>query len=443
MGRLDVDRTGSASPLTPAFHDSDNSDSESNPLPRGRLFAICGLLLFASAINYMDRQTLANVAARITKEFSLSEQQYGNLEMSFGLSFAAGSMFFGVLADRCSIRYLYPIVLLLWSAIGFLTGYAEDYGQLLGCRGMLGFFEAGHWPCGLKTTQALLSRSNRALGNGVLQSGTSIGAIVTPLILYTILTPTVGSWRFGFQLVGAIGVVWIAAWFFIVRSSDFPAVKKKNERSSAALGEWWRDLLTRRMLVVVIVVTFINGSWQILRAWLPKIMQQGHGYEELFTLRFTSVWYAVTDIGCLSSGLIALWLYRSGWTIKYSRCLAFGVCTAMCASLMSVPFLGGGPWLLVVFLIAGAGSLGMFPLYHAFSQDISREHQGKVTGITGVIAWGFSSPTQSIFGYLADQTGSYNIGIAIAGSLPLVALAAIFCLWPNEPERTSKSGTYR
>jgi len=28
---------------------------------------VCGLLLFASMINYMDRQTLANAAVRITK----------------------------------------------------------------------------------------------------------------------------------------------------------------------------------------------------------------------------------------------------------------------------------------------------------------------------------------------------------------------------------------
>jgi hypothetical protein len=30
---------------------------------------ICGLLLLASAINYMDRQTLANAAVHITHEF--------------------------------------------------------------------------------------------------------------------------------------------------------------------------------------------------------------------------------------------------------------------------------------------------------------------------------------------------------------------------------------
>ena len=35
-------------------------------------------------INYMDRQTLANVAVRICDEFTLSQEKYGNLEMVFG-----------------------------------------------------------------------------------------------------------------------------------------------------------------------------------------------------------------------------------------------------------------------------------------------------------------------------------------------------------------------
>src|SRR6266576_3699376 len=88
---------------------------------------VCGLLLFASMINYMDRQTLANVAVRICDEFTLSQEKYGNLEMVFG-----------------------------WSLTGFATGFVHTYAGLLICRTLLGLFESGHWPCGLKTTQRLL-----------------------------------------------------------------------------------------------------------------------------------------------------------------------------------------------------------------------------------------------------------------------------------------------
>ena len=71
---------------------------------------ICGLLLLASTINYMDRQTLASASVRINKQFELSKEQYGKLESYFGYAFAAGSTLFGIAADRWSVRWLYPFV---------------------------------------------------------------------------------------------------------------------------------------------------------------------------------------------------------------------------------------------------------------------------------------------------------------------------------------------
>ena len=57
-----------------------------------RKWWICGLLLFASMTNYLDRQTLSVMSVRITKEFGLSQEQYGNLELAFGWAFAVGSL---------------------------------------------------------------------------------------------------------------------------------------------------------------------------------------------------------------------------------------------------------------------------------------------------------------------------------------------------------------
>ena len=52
------------------------------PIARSRLWTwwICTLLLFASTINYMDRQTLANASQRITDRFGMTDEQYGRLE---------------------------------------------------------------------------------------------------------------------------------------------------------------------------------------------------------------------------------------------------------------------------------------------------------------------------------------------------------------------------
>src|SRR5213078_2014594 len=63
-------------------------------------WGVCVLLLLATTINYMDRLTLSTAASRIMGELRLTNGQYGNLEFSFGLAFAAGSLLFGYLSDR-------------------------------------------------------------------------------------------------------------------------------------------------------------------------------------------------------------------------------------------------------------------------------------------------------------------------------------------------------
>jgi MFS family permease len=404
-------------------------------LPR-RVALIAGLLLAASAINYMDRQTLANVAKRVTEEFSLNNEQYGRLEEWFGYAFAAGSLLFGILADRMSVRWLYPAALLAWSLVGFATGWARDYDQLLLCRTALGFFEAAHWPCALKTTQLLISTKGRALGNGVLQSGTSIGSILTPVVMWWIMVRQGQSWRLGFQLVGLVGIVWIFAWIAATRAEDFQIVPATARGGGANRDGATRDTI-RRWAAVLVVVVVINTVWQILRAWIPLILQKEHGYSETETLWFTALWFGISDIGCLASGALAWWLAVKGWSVKWSRVATFALACLLCLGLVAVPWLGSGPVLLAVLLVAGAGALGLFPIYYSFTQDISRHHQGLVTGVASFFAWVASARFQKLFGRLADQTDSFSIGMAAAGGVTLLALAAWVILWP--PDRAESS----
>jgi len=409
--------------------------SGAGQLPR-RVAVIAGLLLAASAINYMDRQTLANVAKRVTEEFSLNNEQYGRLEEWFGYAFAAGSLLFGFLADRMSVRWLYPAALLAWSLVGFATGWARDYDELLYCRTALGFFEAAHWPCALKTTQLLISTKGRALGNGILQSGTSIGSILTPMVMWWIMVRQGQSWRLGFQLVGLVGIAWIFAWIAATRAEDFEVVPATAGGGGTSRDGATRDTI-RRWTAVLIVVVIINTVWQILRAWIPLILQKEHGYSETETLWFTALWFGISDVGCLASGALAWWLAHRGWSVKWSRVATFAICCFLCLGLVAVPRLAAGPVLLAVLLVAGAGALGLFPIYYSFTQDISRHHQGLVTGLASCVAWVASARFQKLFGRLADQTQSFSIGMAAAGAVTLVALVAWAILWP--PDRAVDS----
>jgi ACS family hexuronate transporter-like MFS transporter len=398
---------------------------------------ICGLLLLASAINYMDRQTLANAAVRISKEFGLNQTQYGTVESYFGYAFAAGSLLFGWMADRYSIRWLYATVLIFWSLAGFATGFVKSYEELLLCRTVLGLFEAGHWPCAIRTTRLLLDARQRSMGNGLLQSGASFGAIATPLIMRWLMTDDLATWRVPFLVVGGAGLLWIFPWFILLRGVEFHPVPVKPLDPAHSEDSFLKVILGRQMLIVLVVITCINTTWQILRAWLPKFLQEGRGYSEAHALYFNSVWFAATDAGCLAAGALAVILARRHGSVHGARLIVFAGCAGLCALCATVPWLGHGWPLLVILALAGAGALGVFPIYHAFTQDISSAHQGKVTGMAGVVAWLVHAQVQRLFGLLADRSGSFDSGLAVAGLVPLLAILPLWLFWKNSTSKAS------
>jgi len=183
------------------------------------------------------------------------------------------------------------------------------------------------------------------------------------------------------------------------------------------------------MAVVLVVVALINTCWQTYRPWLTKFLIEGRAYAEVPALTFNSLFFIASDVGCIGAGAAALWLAKRGMTVYRSRILVFFACALLSATGLLIPLLPKGWPLLCVLLLVAAGSLGVFPVYHAFTQDISAHHQGKVTGIAGIAAWGFSPPAQKFFGRIVDKTGSFDAGLAIAGCMPLIAFVVLLLFW--------------
>lgn len=433
------------------------SSGESSGRWSSHLWSICIVLLLASTLNYMDRQTLANVQTRIESEFHLNNEQYGRLEEWFGYAFALGSLIFGFVADLSNIRWLYPLMILLWSGAGAATASSTDYNQLLLWRTLLGFFEAAHWPCALRTTQRLMSRADRTFANSVLQSGTSIGAIITPLLIMGMLTDQLGSWRKPFLVIGGLGAIWIFAWQYVTRGVDLSPTQSHTPGGQDDPGWWRRPDFIRRFIVLAIMVAAINIAWQVFRAWLPKFLQQGRGYTESERLLFTSVFNGATDVGCILAGFASTWLLRHRFSVGHARKVVFLGCALLCALSLSIPWLPKGPLLLGVLLIIAGGLLGLFPCYYAWSQDLSRSYQGTMTGILGALAWCASSPAQTWNGRIIDQAiahnktllasgqtpwiGPFDAGLAVAGSLPLIGAAVIWWGWIDPPAEASSEAT--
>jgi ACS family hexuronate transporter-like MFS transporter len=419
-----------------------------------RAWVICILMLLATMLNYMDRLALSQQATEISEDLVLTNEDYAGIEEGFGLAFAVGGIVWGLAVDRISPQWLYPIVLLGWSLVGYATGSVTAYRELLVCRVLLGFFEAGQWPCALVTAQRLLKSRDRPLGNSIIQSGASLGAIATPIVVLYLASSATGAWRLPFRVIGAAGLAWVAVWFSVVRSRDVRLVAPEKPApdwddepaTSAAKPDSTRaqssstSTFIRRFAALVIVVVVINLCWQFFRAWMPKMLREEYRYGAQQVQYFSIAYYIAADVGCLSIGFLAKWLAGRGLSVHGARVATFFACSLLTALSVAAAGLPASSLLLATLLLIGFGSLGQFPTYYAFTQELSARRMGNVTGILSFLTWTVHALVQKPIGRWLDQTHRYPPVMLLAGLMPLIGLLAVLLLWDPWWRRTPRSG---
>jgi MFS transporter, ACS family, hexuronate transporter len=419
---------------------------------------VCGALLLATMLNYMDRQTLSLTATQLKTEIHLDDGRYGQLERWFSYSFAAGGIFFGFIADRIGPRRLYPVILIGWSIAGLASplanwpGIAAALGEpdspglgefrwLFICRTFLGFCEAGHWPCALLTARNILSDTDRPLGNSILQSGASLGAVLTPLVIQGIRAAG-APWQAPFLVIGVIGLLWVPFWFWLIGRGDLSyrgarsGARSASEAEAAKLAcasgsanpEFQLQFVVRaamQFVALVVIVVTISLAWQFQRAWLPKYLKEFHHYSESTANYFTSGYYLVADVGCLFFGGVVSVLTRFTMGVRWARLISFTGCAALVSLSAVVPSLSPGPLLFIALLAVGAGALGAHPQYYALAQELPARHMGVLSGILAASSWVVVGYMQGEMGDYIKRTGSYDLPLIVTGLAPLAGLLAM------------------
>jgi len=407
--------------------------------PRSRTWTwwICSILLFASLINYANRVVLTQNSEVVQRAFQTNKEGYGQVTGLFGIGFAIGGLSFGILADIISVRWLYPAVVILWSLAGMASGLVDDLVGLQICQFLLGLFEAGHWPCALRTTQRILQPHERTLGNSILQSGASLGAVVTPLLILVLYRWDPEQWRLAFFIAGGLGLPFVICWLLSVRDSDLRRRVIQTDEVSRGAGvaremtdiPFFHVFLLRRFWVLMGVVVSINILWHYIRVWLPGILT-AQGYDHQFIQLFTSVYYLATFFGSLTSGWLSAHLVVRGWNVFHARLAVFFIFASLASCTLPVAFLPASPLMLALLLLVAFGSLGLFPVYYSMNQEISARHQGKVGGTLGFIAWISSSLLNPLIGRLLDNDPSLRPYLfAAVGVLPLLGFFILATFW--------------
>jgi len=247
---------------------------------------LCLVLLSATLLNYSNRFAFTENSHRVQAEFETNKAGYGEVAGQFSLGFAFGALVFGVLADWVSVRWLYAIVVIVWSLAGVSSGLVTTLDGLGSSRFILGLFAAGHWPCALRTTQRAFNPAERTLANSILQAGASVGACLTPLLVIAVACWYPVEWRLTFFLVGGLGIPWAIWWLLTVSEADVRRPVVQTDEVSTGPGEereleeipFIRIFTTRRWWLLLLIVNFINLPWHYVRVWMPDSKRTENPY---------------------------------------------------------------------------------------------------------------------------------------------------------------------
>jgi ACS family hexuronate transporter-like MFS transporter len=393
------------------------------------------VLFLATVLTYLDRQTMSLCAPMITKEFKLSNEQYGQLVAAFRWAYAVLHIPAGYLADHVPIRLVYALAVGVWSLAGAAGAAMWSFRQLLVTRSVLGVGEAFNWPCATRIVANVLPPSDRGLGSGIFNSGAAVGYLIAPLIISPIAIHF--GWRWAFFTIGSAGFMWIALWLYLTRRGSRVEVAVNSAATQraaavpggnrwAAVRAWGQEVLAKPAfwLLLVVAVT-VNPCWYFLNEWIPKYMHDQRAMGYLAAGLITVPIFVGADLGNLLSGGLVKVLTLRGWTVRKARGATLALATLLIIPVSLVTWLGS-PYVCIALMgLAALGITSIVAHYTACMQDFSFQNVGIVAGINGMASNMTAALVNPYIGRYVDHTGNYTLIFVLMAALPAVSLAAI------------------
>src|SRR5581483_4578159 len=397
-----------------------------------------GLLFFAASVNYMDRQVIGLLKPMLQAQFGWTEIGYSNIVLAFQLAYGAGLLFIGKLIDRLGTRIGFALAVLFWSVSAMAHAAASSVLQFAVARLSLGVGESGSFPASIKAVAEWFPKKERALATGIFNSGTNVGAIITPLIVPWITVRF--GWRMAFIATGALGLVWIAVWLILYRRPEESSLVSPGElayiqsdREAPAATVSWRVLLRfRQTWAVGLGKFFTDPIWFVYLFWMPDFLSRNLKLDLRGMALPLFVIYTGASVGSVAGGWLSSWLIRSGWSVNASRKTAMLIC-ALAVTPIMLAARTSNAWtaVLLVALAAGAHQGWSANIYTLTSDMFPRSAVASVVGFATLMGTVSGMLISKTVGYILQRTGSYVPVFVLAGSAYLVALLFVQLFAPR------------
>nr|WP_294791618.1 MFS transporter [uncultured Mucilaginibacter sp.] len=356
-------------------------------------YTILGLLFLATTINYIDRQIIGLLKPMLEVEFKWTEKDYADIVFWFQLMYAVGFILSGRFIDKVGAKIGYGIAVFTWSLAAVFNGFVKTTSGFMAARAGLGFAEAGSFPASNKAIAEWFPVKERSLATGIMVSGCTVGPLIAPAGVLWIANNY--SWQAAFVVTGALGFIWVVAWYFLYSKPRQNSRVSKEElayitadqtanTTEEAVKVSIPKLLTKKATWGYFLANFLTDAvfWFYL-FWMPSYLTS-NGMSKTEIVFPITVVYAITAVLTISGGWLSSYLIKKGLTVNSSRKTTMFICVALVLPVVLIQY-SQDIWVSVyiVAFAAGAHTVWKGVLLTTVSDQFPKSVVGSVSGIGG------------------------------------------------------------
>jgi MFS family permease len=352
----------------------------------------------------MDVMVYSLVLPTILVAFHISKGQAGLLSTATLLLSSLGGWVAGIMADRFGRVQVLKLTIFWFAFFTFLSGFTQNFSQLLVVRGLQGLGFGGEWAVGAALMGETIGARFRGRAVGTVQAGWAIGWGIS-VLLFTVLfshLPQQLAWRvmFWIGILPALLIVYIRG-----KVQEPEIYRAFGDRSKGKLTDIFSSGQLGTTLLAALMALGAQGGYHAVSTWLPLYLSGTRKLSVLHTGGYLSVMIVGAFLGYLTAAHLADAIGRKPTLILFAA-----------GSFLTVIGYAGFPISNHLMLVLGF-PLGFFPsgsfspMGAYFSELFPTSMRASGAGFVYNFGRGVGALFPTLVGYLSGRT---SLGVAIS-----------------------------